>query len=676
MINELYELSKALSDANLQLQSWHRKYIPIPNIKPNSPCIRILISNGKVIDLSYVNEQLGSILRKYGTNQGSYPCMNLAPLYRITDEGVKKELSLLMMYPERINDESLNQIRKWCFEKNWSRKFQNKYKISMINTVNELQASAPHYEPLKILMNDSQPFSNSEILFNELERTIWEMLERRENTVLALQMLFHQGHADKSSDDDYGRISVAFESQTLIKSYTPAISEKFVTQLNLSLLKTDELLDVQRKVDAIDAFGFPFATLEEPMPNVKLAGGFDVTLRTMFREQHCQSRYGKIENASYPISAKMRKTLQASLSWIGDKDRKNITWINIAKNEILFVYPTFIPERNTSFVQMFQCPSGSTVTFEKQAKQFIQELKNIKDTKTDSRANQIHIFILRKIDHARTKVVYTRQTNPNELETYSEFWSLGCKNLPNFPFGIPKTLYPLDVPNILNCFWKQNGEPATDKFKPIPKYHGLELLMDSNLPVTSDLHMISEKALILAPHIGNLCAHSDLNHPQLEKYKELLALTGLLLYRKGIRKDDYMNNLPYLYGQLLKAADELHAYYCKVMRKGNYPPQLVGSSLFQSAAESPLRTLNLLSQRIIPYYAWAKSYRLKDDEYSRYVGWIYNICENIMVKLQENWSPQTRFHDEEKAQLFIGYLSAFPKKEKNNTNSEEEIENE
>ena len=137
-----------------------------------------------------------------------------------------------------------------------------------------------------------------------------------------------------------------------------------------------------------------------------------------------------------------------------------------------------------------------------------------------------------------------------------------------------------------------------------------------------------------------------------------------------------MNNLPYLYGQLLKAADELHACYCKVMRKGNYPPQLVGSSLFQSAAESPLRTLNLLSQRIIPYYAWAKSYRLKDDEYSRYVGWIYNICENIMVKLQENWSPQTRFHDEDKAQLFIGYLSAFPKKEKNNTNSEEEIENE
>lgn len=137
-----------------------------------------------------------------------------------------------------------------------------------------------------------------------------------------------------------------------------------------------------------------------------------------------------------------------------------------------------------------------------------------------------------------------------------------------------------------------------------------------------------------------------------------------------------MENLPYLYGQLLKAADELHALYCTVVRNGDIPPQLVGSSLFQSAAEAPARTMQMLSQRFIPYYSWAKSYRLKNiresGKESWRAGWLYGICEKIMGKLQENWTAQTRFSDEEKAQLFIGYLAAFPKKEQAEQNIEED----
>ena len=129
-----------------------------------------------------------------------------------------------------------------------------------------------------------------------------------------------------------------------------------------------------------------------------------------------------------------------------------------------------------------------------------------------------------------------------------------------------------------------------------------------------------------------------------------------------------MDNLPYLYGQLLKAADELHALYCHVVRKdGEIPPNLVGSSLFRNAAEAPIRTMDLLSQRIMPYYSWAKSYRLKGikepGKESWRAGWLYSICEKTMDKLQNNWKEPMQFNDEEKEQLFIGYLAAFPKKE-------------
>ena len=141
-----------------------------------------------------------------------------------------------------------------------------------------------------------------------------------------------------------------------------------------------------------------------------------------------------------------------------------------------------------------------------------------------------------------------------------------------------------------------------------------------------------------------------------------------------------MDNLPYLYGQLLKAADELHTLYCNVVRDGSVPPQLVGSGLFQGAAEAPLRTLNVLSQRIMPYYSWAKSYRFKGitelGKESLSAEWLYHMFEQIMDKLLNSWTPQTRFDDEKRAQLFIGYLASFPNKEQNKISLEEDYANE
>lgn len=41
------------------------------------------------------------------------------------------------------------------------------------------------------------------------------------------------------------------------------------------------------------------------------------------------------------------------------------------------------------------------------------------------------------------------------------------------------------------------------------------------------------------------------------------------------------------------------------------------------------------------------------------------MYEEIAGKLKEVWTVDVRFNDEEKAQLFIGYLAAFPKQERN-----------
>ena len=676
MINELYDLSRALDSVQIQTQNWHRKYKPIPNIRNNTPCVCVTISDGKVIDLSQLDAKFDKILRKYGSNQGSYPCMNLAPLYRIKDETVKAELADYIKHPERINDTAIQKIETWCIENNWGTKFSGKYKISMEKTPAELQPVATRYEPLQILMDETNYFADASSLHRELEQFAWKMLKSGQSAVLALTVLFYPGKKDKTVEEDYGSISIAFESKKLIDNGLPAISEKFVFEVNRHLLEIEVQKSNEGMEDSVDAFGIPFQAIEEPMPSVKLAGGFDATIRTMFKEQRCQSRYGRIENASYPISPSMRMQFQSALEWAGSTAQKNITWINTDQNEILLAYPLSLPDVPISYTAMFKRSENKAVAFSAKAKQFIQELQQAKTAETDSKSKQIRIFVLRKIDKARTKVIYTRQTDADELEKCSESWTQGCANLPVFPFGIPQTPYPMDAADILNRFWKQNGEVSTDKFKPFPKYHGLELLMEPNLPTTSDLHRLTEGAMTIGPFLGGLCAKKAFNHTIWGKSKDMLALAGIFLHREDIGKEQYMENLPYLYGQLLKAADELHALYCTVVRNGDIPPQLVGSSLFQSAAEAPARTMQMLSQRFIPYYSWAKSYRLKNirepGKESWRAGWLYGICEKIMGKLQENWTAQTRFSDEEKAQLFIGYLAAFPKKEQAEQNIEED----
>ena len=106
-------------------------------------------------------------------------------------------------------------------------------------------------------------------------------------------------------------------------------------------------------------------------------------------------------------------------------------------------------------------------------------------------------------------------------------------------------LFPLDAADILNRFWNQKGESITDKFKPMPMYHGMEMLMDSKFPVTADLHCLAEKAMTMGAFLGHRLAEGNLDHPIWDKIKDMLALMGLLLYREGVGKDTYMESLPY-----------------------------------------------------------------------------------------------------------------------------------
>lgn len=151
-------------------------------------------------------------------------------------------------------------------------------------------------------------------------------------------------------EEDYGTLSVVLDCRSLIEVGLSVTTAVFTSMLNQKLIEADTAARTGAVEKETDAFGHVFAPLEEPMPTVKLAAGFEVSLRTMFRGQPCQSRYGRIENATYPISKEMRFKLQSALAWISAAEHKGITWISTDKDEALFAYPETLRKNMYSMV--------------------------------------------------------------------------------------------------------------------------------------------------------------------------------------------------------------------------------------------------------------------------------------------------------------------------------------
>jgi hypothetical protein len=293
------------------------------------------------------------------------------------------------------------------------------------------------------------------------------------------------------------------------------------------------------------------------------------------------------------------------------------------------------------------------------------------------------------MDKARSKIVYFRNYNTEQIIKSAETWREGCNNIPSVSFRVwsqstdsenkaktericPETPKPIQLAKIINRVWKMNGMIASELKK--VKYHqGLELLLEQNKYELA-VYLLSVLVLNtygLIVYLGNLL-HSGKGIREkfsCENYQFLPSVMGLLLYSQNRIKEEYMEDIPNLVGQILKISDELHAFYCKIVRDGNVPPQLVGNSLMASALETPERALAQLAQRINPYIAWAKQYRTKNCDIkgkeSWRAAWYLGLYERNASIFRDKLEAlrSTQFGDREKAELFIGYLADFPKKE-------------
>lgn len=689
MLNELYALATALSAAGIETESRHKDYLPIPSVTQKAPCIRLWLAKSSDIDhASEAEKETAAATLKFGHNQATFPAFNIPPLYKLCNN---EQISMCAKYCSGAVPLDIDRIRSWCAPENCNGNAgtidkRMKRAITKANelltAINAVESEAQNVVTELIALVNAY---SSRSFRAALEECIFRNLEATSEIALYLNLLF--GTAKN--------ISIALDVEDWEEYEYPIMHKRTTQWINHILLTADgekEKPNSPAKEDTLDAFGDAHDHYNEPMPKVKLSG-INVILRSMFHEHRCQYRYGKISNGSFAINKANRTKAKDALEWIALDKHRGKTWESIDKNEILFAYSTARPEAPCDIAAALtpsrsDDPERAGMSFADITEELTASLRGIVPK---NQPNNISIFTIRKMDKARTKVTYNRNCSAEHLISCAEHWQAGCENIPalnirtfeptkkgrkasKMPVLLKQiTPFPLQVPRVLNSVWKRDGTRAEGKSAVIRMHYfqGMELLLDppDRSTLTSYLQILLMHSVELVQYAGNsLHKGLSLEYTRATALSMTMSTFGLLLYKLGYMKGDYMKDAAYQIGQLLKAADELHAVYCKVVRDGSIPPQLIGSSLFVAVCESPIQGLSQMSVRIKPYLEWAKQYRTRfiatKGEESWRVAWILNLLEDIASDLGSLLSPSLSFRDYDKAMLMIGYLAAFPKREK------------
>ncbi len=678
MLNELRDLARSLKGANITQEDWHSNFKTCPKAK----AFRVYLNDdGKVARIEPMDEGTGDI-RKWEPNNGeSFPVLNIPPLYEATEDSAKKKVAVIkkkLKDNESISTADIQDAIAKC--KSWDGKTKKNTRTKVNNSlgrtataVEDSLGEVPEgFKAIADLIMRAGKVKFDDFLY-AIDRLSIDGLSK--GNAAFMEILFNKP------------VQLVLE---LSDGYAyPATHRKVQAWMNKRFLERYKPGGVQTSSSALDAFGEDAAGLDEQKyPEVKLPVLGQVTLRSMFRDIPAKTRYGMIEAESFPAGDKVRKGMKSALEWLADQSRKGKTWCDLTKRtekaSLLFAYPAEMPESPPEMAGLLagmdaesQDPDGAL--FSAIAARVTDTLKGIAAGRPDS---EVRIFVLSKMDRARTKVLASRRYTASHMIDSAERWQTGCTNIPVIKIRRlgkekgealwcePLMPFPSELPWCFNTAWRR-GTKAKENFKnekvAATAVHGYSmedalcfLLDDGNemqrLAIRAiDTIVRNSSPLILAVGQENHSARVFKINQNYSKQAVLLpSILGLLLYKLGYRKGGYMSAPAFLVGRFMSLADKLHLKYCEHVRKNSIPPQLVGNALMSTALEEPVKALSMLSQRILPYQAWANTFRERED-----VGLVrYFLCQlgEVSEKLKGLDMPR-QCTDAEKAQMLLGYLA-------------------
>ena len=703
MLNELYRLAGVLGNSGIVPHDWHKDFQTLPKVSRQTPCFKVTVALDDERPLIYsitsmIQEHILG-LRKYMPSLGlSFPCLNIGPVIAegkadfetvycwnagvAVENGVNGE-KLQKLFEQALHRRPLTsacviQERERC--NTVFRDKKNETLRQCINVVgprlkNKIGDVPDDFILLDRLIEKMEAIT-AEDFMRAIAQWVCQCLVDDPAAWGSLNPLMVLPKALGNVDEYVAGVPIVLEAYTaepLTDTYRPVADEKTHKWINQQLIASDRNIEGEKRAYVADAFNEDATGHEDKVDSVTIPMLGNIKLRAMTSESPCQYRYRTVESLSFRVGKESRRKAKGALWWLREPENKGSTWGIIDGKELLFAYPAQLPKMPVQLTSLLGASAEAVDirSFSVLAKQVIDCLSGITP---DLNQVELEVFALRKMDKARTKVVFHRNLSAQKLKERADSWQHGCENIPNirfkewgekkgdFVWDAPATPKPLDFSRSINRVWKMDGSSVAE-VQTLEKTVGIDLLIRDQ-PSGMLAHFLRQA---ISNTQGLLCIFGQATHcgevlslKKLSPEKKLVpSLFGLLLHQQGIYKEHYMKSPPFLIGNALAIADQLHHLYCQHVRNGSVPPQLLGNTLMQSALETPVQALAMLARRLPPYLAWAQTNNTKDAGLSRVFLKQYR---ELSQQLAAEELPK-RLNDNERAVLLLGYLAGVQKED-------------
>jgi hypothetical protein len=723
MLAELYALSKTLADYGLLRPTTH------PDVRSvaKTPCLLVTIDEkGRPRTLRLLDKEKSSHLWRHSKgNHNSFPAIRIqSPLLcaaesqkRVTADWKKLDESDKQSLLEALDYSSVNPASRDIRISEWS--------LDRLQGIQ--QSDSPDLKALELLIQRFPKRENQDAFYSDLLALFKTEVERMPGEPL---LDFMADALLGIWDENKGRFcsGCMFYFDVYEISRIPCVVAGAATKQALieTLNKNDfQTIGTRKSPHSLLGSDEDLVETKYPSPTLPILG--TTFLYSKKEDTACLMRYGMKGVGAFGASRSAVAAICDSLAFLTEEQRCRKTWTSITdcdrpKSNLLLAYVDNSPESEAciaaslgdydSYVDVVEAGGADydelVETFEVLCEQVLGELKAVLKKNSESK---IIILILESLDPGRKQLLYGNSFTAEQYRNNILRWIQASGNVPSISFRLkakrtaqralgkgteqdrktlqilsPRLLSPGEICGLLKTHYVRSGSSKRAKLKAssslsiddvfklyMPQQvrgteweELIERIMDKVLKKVKWLLIDLE----MAQTLNGLLEQRD--RGRVIDACRAVSLISILLWHKGIRREEYVMDVPFNIGQLLKLSDALHKEYCIEVRnrgdkKKSLPPQLIGNQMFLLAMENPNDALRRLSDRMCIYKAWAVSSR------SGLAGWILARFEEVCDKLAGKEIPKT-FDTAEQAQVLLGYLAAIPyeKKEEKNTPKEDD----
>ncbi len=405
----------------------------------------------------------------------------------------------------------------------------------------------------------------------------------------------------------------------------------------------------------------PLETDKLPSPLLRVLG--PTVLMSMNPDTPCQARYRHIGTDIFRVGRRTAAELNSALVQLTGAAREFKNWQRApgGGQRLLLVYLEDRPLDDGAWASLFAEPEEAEENYGEICGKISEALRG----RESYGSERIRLFVLNKISPGQTQVELSRSFTAEQVLAGGREWEIAARNRPEPVFQPdPEVPFPSEVVRCTQGAWIRGGKEPTDA-----PGCGLSEVYDlligeregAKASAREILRVVLRHAAALlaavghAHHRGGKEIWKGFGKSAGESASVAVSVLAIALYRLGMKKEAYMKEAAYELGRFLSLVDTLHREYCVTVRNGQIPPQLLGNAVLATTMRNPKKALAEMLNRIRVYRGWA------EKAGTGLARWTLGEIGKLTPALAEGL-PE-RMDDAAKAQLLLGYLARWEKKE-------------